>query len=44
MININDTFDKQNKIKPQTFSDAKLNGSDLEVKFPPFSVVVLELK
>jgi alpha-N-arabinofuranosidase len=38
------TFDDPNKIKPQTFTDAKLNGSDLEVKLPPFSVVVLELK
>jgi alpha-N-arabinofuranosidase len=38
------TFDDPNKIKPQTFTYAKLNGSDLEVKLPPFSVVVLELK
>ncbi|MGH2566623.1 MAG: alpha-L-arabinofuranosidase C-terminal domain-containing protein [Ginsengibacter sp.] len=38
------TFDNPDKIKPQTFSDAKLNGSDLTVKLPPFSVVVLELK
>jgi alpha-N-arabinofuranosidase len=38
------TFDDPNKIKLETFSDAKLNGSNLEVKLPPFSVVVLELK
>lgn len=38
------TFDDPNKIKPQTFTDAKLNNSKLEVKLPPFSVAVLELK
>jgi alpha-N-arabinofuranosidase len=44
IIQDHNTFDDPNKIKPQTFTDAKLNGSDLEVKLPPFSVVVLELK
>jgi alpha-N-arabinofuranosidase len=38
------SFDNPNKIKPQTFSDAQLNGSNLRVKIPPFSVIVLELK
>ena len=38
------TFEDPNKIKPKTFSDAKLNGSNLELKIPPFSVIVLELK
>jgi alpha-N-arabinofuranosidase len=38
------SFDHPDKIKPQTFSNAKLNGSQLQVKIPPFSVVVLELK
>jgi alpha-N-arabinofuranosidase len=38
------TFEYPNKIKPQTFSEAKLNGSNLELKMPPFSVIVLTLK
>ena len=38
------TFDDPNKIKPQTFTDTKLNDGKLEVTLPPFSVVVLELK
>jgi len=38
------SFDNANKIKPQTFSDAKLNGSNLQLKIPAFSVIVLELK
>ena len=38
------SFNNPTKIKPQTFSDLKLNGSDLQINIPPFSVVVLELK
>lgn len=38
------TFENPEKIKPAAFKDAKLNGSLLDVKLPPFSVVVLELK
>jgi alpha-N-arabinofuranosidase len=38
------TFDNPGKIKPAAFNGAKVNGSSLSVKMPPFSVVVLELK
>ena len=38
------SFEKPNTIVPVSFSDARLNGNKLEVKLPPFSVVVLELK
>ena len=38
------TFDNPDKIRLQPFSDTKLYGTKLQVKLPPFSVVVLELK
>lgn len=38
------TFENPEKIKPQVFSGATLKGDLLNVKLPPFSVVVLELK
>lgn len=38
------TFENPDKIKPQTFSDFKLNGNNLESNIPPHSVVVLEIK
>ena len=38
------SFEKPNTIAPVSYTDAKLNGNKLEVKLPPFSVVVLELK
>jgi alpha-N-arabinofuranosidase len=38
------TFDNPNKIKPAAFKEAKLSSDKLNVKVPPFSVVVLELK
>lgn len=38
------SFDNPNKIQPVAFNDAKVNGSTLTVKMPPFSVIVLELK
>lgn len=38
------TFEEPGKIKPQTFSGATLKATELNVKLPPFSVVVLELK
>jgi alpha-N-arabinofuranosidase len=38
------SFDKSEKIKPKIFSDAKLNGKTLQMKIPPFSVIVLALK
>jgi alpha-N-arabinofuranosidase len=38
------TFDIPEKIKPQIFTGASLKGNLLNVKLPPFSVVVLELK
>ncbi|WP_207510602.1 alpha-N-arabinofuranosidase [Longitalea luteola] len=38
------TFEEPAKIKPATFQGAALKGRSLNVKMPPFSVVVLELK
>ena len=38
------TFETPDKIKPSPFNGASLNGNNLKVKLPPFSVVVLELK
>ena len=38
------SFEDTEKIKPKSFSDAKLNGNNLSVKIPPFSVIVLSLK
>jgi alpha-L-arabinofuranosidase len=38
------SFDKSSIITPAIFKDAKLSANTLEVKLPPFSVVVLTLK
>lgn len=38
------SFDNPNKIKPSVFRDAVLGNGKLQVKLPPFSVVVLEMK
>jgi alpha-N-arabinofuranosidase len=38
------SFEKPNTIVPVAFNDAKLNANKLEVRLPPFSVVVLKLK
>lgn len=38
------TFENPDKIKPQTFSDFKLIGNNLDLNIPPHSVVVLEIK
>lgn len=38
------SFSNPDKIKPQAFKGASLKGNTLQVKLPPFSVVVLELK
>jgi alpha-L-arabinofuranosidase len=38
------SFDNPEKVKPIKFNNASLNGSNLSVKVPPFSVVVVELK
>jgi alpha-L-arabinofuranosidase len=38
------SFDEPNKIQPAAFNDAKLSANSLQVKLPPFSVVVLTLK
>ena len=43
LVSIN-SFDEANKILPAEFNDAKLAGNLLQVKLPPFSVVVLTLK
>lgn len=37
-------FDKPNNIVPTAFSNYKINGDELEVTLPPFSVAVIELK
>ena len=38
------TFDDPTKIKPAIFSGASISGSNLTLKMPPFSVIVIELK
>jgi alpha-L-arabinofuranosidase len=38
------TFEQSDKIKPATFKDVQLKNGKLQLKLPPFSVVVLELK
>jgi alpha-N-arabinofuranosidase len=38
------SFDNPEKIKPIVFTGAKLNGKELIVKMPPFSVVVLTME
>jgi len=38
------TFDDPEKVEPAPFKGARLKDQTLEVKIPPFSVVVLELK
>ena len=43
-INDHNTFDNPNKIKPAVFTGASLNGNNINVKLPPFSVVVLTLR
>jgi alpha-N-arabinofuranosidase len=40
----NNSFNNPDKIKPQAFKGASLKGNTLQVKMPPFSVVVLVLK
>ena len=43
-IQNHNTFENPNKISPATFNGAKLEGNNLKLTIPPFSVVVLELK
>ena len=38
------SFENPNRIVPAAFNGAKLNGSNLNLNIPPYSVVVLELK
>lgn len=38
------TFEKPDAVKPAPFTNAKLDGRELKIVLPPFSVVVLELK
>ncbi len=38
------SFDKPGKIQPTVFNNAKIYNNSLQVKLPPFSVVVLTLK
>ncbi|MEX1239581.1 MAG: alpha-L-arabinofuranosidase C-terminal domain-containing protein [Cyclobacteriaceae bacterium] len=42
-IQDHNTFDNPGKVKPAVFKDAQLKDNTLQVKLPPFSVVVLEL-
>ncbi len=44
MLQDHNTFDNPNKIHPQEFKNFKLKNGSLEMKLPPFSVVVLEGK
>jgi alpha-N-arabinofuranosidase len=43
-INDHNTFEEPDKVKPEIFNGASLKGNELNLKLPPFSVVVLELK
>ncbi|QCR23576.1 alpha-N-arabinofuranosidase [Pontibacter sp. SGAir0037] len=43
-IQDHNTFEKPNTITPANFKGASIKGNNLNVKLPPFSVVVLELK
>jgi alpha-N-arabinofuranosidase len=43
-LNDFNSFDEPNKIEPVDFKDAKISNNTLQVKLPPFSVVVLTLK
>jgi len=38
------SFEEPNKIQPVDFKDAKISTNSLQIKLPPFSVVVLTLK
>jgi len=38
------SFEKPDTIVPVEFKEAKLTNNKIQVKLPPFSVVVLELK
>ena len=38
------TFEAPDKIKPAPYNGATLTGNNIQLKLPPFSVVVLELK
>jgi alpha-N-arabinofuranosidase len=38
------SFDNPEKIKPVAFTNARLNGNNLVVKIPAFSVAILEIK
>jgi len=38
------SFELPKKVQPAPFNDAKIEGQNLKLKLPPFSVVVLELK
>jgi alpha-L-arabinofuranosidase len=42
-IQDHNSFEKPNTITPKTFNNIKLNGTEMEVTLPPFSVVVLAL-
>ena len=43
-ISDHNTFENPNKIKPAVFNGASLNGNSVNVKLPPFSVVVLSIR
>jgi len=43
-VNAMNTFDNPNTVKPEPFSGYKLDGSQLNLRIPSKSVVVLELR
>jgi alpha-N-arabinofuranosidase len=43
-LNDHNTFEKPVAVAPRPFTETKLAGDRINVKLPPFSVVVLELK
>lgn len=43
VMNAMNTFDRPNSIKPTTFSEYKIQGSEVILSIPSKSVVVIEL-
>src|ERR1035437_9241906 len=42
-MNVDNTFDNPDEVKPSDFSDFNVSGNNLKVNMPPMSVVVLEI-
>ena len=43
-LQAHNTFDDPGKVKPIVFNNTTLNGNNLTIKMPPFSVVVIEIR